>query len=135
AVCAITAVAVIHGGQWLRSWILGALTFTLALPLLVGLEASLTAMMVFEPLRGFLRRAQYLIVDYSQTDPIHVITPLVTLVALGVLLRSYRFQIFRATTLARPVSILSLIFVLQIFNPLQGNVIVGLSGALLILVP
>jgi O-Antigen ligase len=135
AVCACTAWAAMHGGQWLRGWILGALVFAMALPLALSLEASMIAMMLFEPLRGFLRRAQYLLVDYSQTDPIHVLTPIVTLIAFCMLLRKYRFQIFRATTLARTVSMLSLIFVLQIFNPLQGGLVVGLSGALLILVP
>src|SRR6266550_3290983 len=135
AVCAFTVLAVISGGQILRSWILAALFSVMAIPLLLGLEAGLFAIMIFEPFRGLLRRAQYLIVDYSQVDPIHVLTPLVTIMALGVLLRRQRFQLLRATPLAGAVSILSAIFVLEIFNPLQGGVAVGLSGALLILVP
>jgi hypothetical protein len=135
AAAAFTVLAVIGGGQILRGWILGALLFLMALPLMLSLEAGLIAMIVFEPFRGFIRRAQYVIVDYSQLDPIHLLTPLVTLMALGMLLQRYRFNIVRATPLAGVVSILTAIFVVQIFNPLQGGIMIGLSGAMLILVP
>ena len=63
----------------LRGWILAALFLTMALPLFFSLEAGLFAVMLFEPFRGLVRRGQYLIVDYSQFDPIHILTPLVTL--------------------------------------------------------
>ncbi|MDQ2975533.1 MAG: O-antigen ligase family protein [Acidobacteriota bacterium] len=135
AVAAFTVLAVIGGGQILRGWILGALLFLMAAPLMISLEAGLMAMILFEPFRGFIRRAQYLIVDYSQFDPIHVLTPLVTLMALGMLLQRHRFQIIRSTPLASVVTTLSAIFVAQIFNPLQGGLMIGLSGAMLTLVP
>lgn len=135
AVAAFTVLAVIGGGQILRGWILGALLFLMAAPLAISLEAGLVAMILFEPFRGFIRRAQYLIVDYSQFDPIHVLTPAVTLIALAMVLQRYRFQIIRATPLASLVTILAAIFVAQIFNPLQGGLMIGLSGAMLILVP
>jgi hypothetical protein len=135
AAAAFTVLAVIGGGQILRGWMLGALLFLMAFPLTLSLEAGLVAMIVFEPFRGFIRRAQYVFVDYSQLDPIHLLTPLVTLMALGRLLQRYRFNIVRATPLAGMVSILTAIFVIQIFNPLQGGIMIGLSGAMLILVP
>ena len=135
AACASTVLAAISGGEILRGWILAALFLTMALPLFFSLEAGLFAVMLFEPFRGLVRRGQYLIVDYSQFDPIHILTPLVTLVALGILLRRYRFTLFRATPLALTVTVLTAIFVAQIFNPLQGSLLVGFSGALLVLVP
>ena len=107
----------------------------MTLPLLVSLESTLVAMMLFEPLRGLLRRAQYLIVDYAGEDPIHLLTPLVTLMAFAMLLRSKRLNMFRATPLAGSVSVLGLIFALEIFNPLQGGLLTGLSGAMFLLVP
>src|SRR5260370_24464348 len=70
--------AISVGGQALRGLLLGGLAWLIALPLLVSLEAGLIAMMLFEPLRGFLRRAQYLVWTYSDSDPIHVLTPIVT---------------------------------------------------------
>jgi len=123
------------GGEALRWLGLGALAWSLALPLLVSLEAGLLAMMLFEPLRGFLRRAQYLFLPYSQTDPIHIVTPLITLMAFAMLLQRRKLRIFRETPLAGLVSILGLIYFLEIFNPLQGSITVGLSGALFMLVP
>jgi hypothetical protein len=135
AAAAFTVLAAITGGQILRSWILAALFFVMAFPLMISLEAGLVAMILFEPFRGFIRRAQYLIVEYSQFDPIHVLTPMVTLLALGVLLQRQRLQIIRATPLAGFVSILAAIFVIEILNPLQGGIMIGLSGAMLILVP
>ncbi len=123
------------GGEALRWLGLGALAWTLALPFLVSLEAGLTALMLFEPLRGFLRRAQYLFLPYTQSDPIHLVTPLITFLAFSALLNRRGFGMFRETFLAKLVSILGLIYFLQIFNPLQGGLSVGLSGALFVLVP
>jgi hypothetical protein len=131
----VTAWTVAAGGQALRGLLLSGLGWLLALPLLVSLEAGLIAMMLFEPLRGFLRRAQYLFLNYSDTDPIHIITPIVTLLAFAMLVHRRKLDILRATPLAGLVSILALIYFLQIFNPLQGGLSVGLSGAMFQLVP
>src|SRR6267142_4180737 len=132
---ALAVWAVTAGGEALRWLGIGALAWSLALPLLFSLEAGLFAMMLFEPLRGFLRRAQYLFLPYSQTDPIHIVTPLITLMAFAMLLQRRRLRIFQETPLAGLVSILALIYFLEIFNPLQGGLTVGLSGALFMLVP
>jgi len=132
---AVTAWAALTGGEILRAWSLTALVSLMSLPLLYSLEAGLLAMLIFEPLRGLLRRAQYLLVDYTPTDPIHLLTPLVTGLAFLLLLSNHRFSIFNKTPLARPVTLLTLICFLQIFNPLQGGLFVGLSGALFMLVP
>ena len=132
---ALATWAVNTGGEALRYVGLGAIAWSLALPLLVSLEAGLFAMMLFEPLRGFLRRTQYLFLPYSATDPIHIVTPLVTMLAFAMLLQRRKLRVLLATPLARLVSILGVIYVLEIFNPLQGGVTVGLSGALFMLVP
>ncbi len=135
AASAFTVWAIAAGGQGLRAWLLTALVWLMTAPLLVSLEASLIAMMLFEPFRGLLRRAEYLLVDYTTQDPIHLLTPIVTVFAMAVLMRKERLNILIATPLARPVSLLVLLFFLEIFNPLQGGLVVGLSGALFMLVP
>lgn len=135
AAAAFTVFAIASGGQVLRTWLLGAMVWLMALPLLVSLEAGLVAMMFFEPLRGLIRRAQYLFLDYASQDPIHVLTPIVTLFAFVLLVRSHRLQIFWSTPLAGAVSVLGSIYLLEIFNPLQGSLFVGLAGALFMLVP
>ena len=135
AAAAFTVFAIAAGGQVLRTWLLSALVWLMAMPLFVGLEAGLIAMMLFEPVRGVARRAQYLFVDYAAEDPIHLLTPIVTLCALVLLLRSRRLEIFVATPLAGAVSTLAAIYFLEIFNPLQGGVLSGLGGALFMLIP
>ena len=89
-----------NGGETLRLWMIGALLWLLSLPLLSGIEGTLIAMMMFEPVRGFLRRAQYLFVGYSDQEPIHLVTPIVTLIAVMVLLRRHRLTQLWATPLA-----------------------------------
>lgn len=135
AASVFTVWAITSGGQALRTWLLGALLWLMALPLLVSLEAGLLAMMIFEPLRGLLRRAQYLFVDYAATDPIHVLSPLVTLLAVALVLKTHGLGILRKSPLAGAISLLGLIYLVQIFNPLQGGLFIGLSGALFMLVP
>lgn len=127
--------AVNAGGEAWRWLGLGVIAWSLALPLFVSLEAGLFAMMLFEPLRGFLRRAQYLFLPYVESDPIHLITPLITMMAFVMLLQRRRLAMFSETRLAKMVSLLGFIYFIQIFNPLQGGLSVGLSGALFVLIP
>jgi hypothetical protein len=51
------------------------------------------------------------------------------------LLRSQSIAIFFASPMAKTVSLLGLIYFVEIFNPLQGGLFVGLAGALFMLVP
>jgi hypothetical protein len=133
AVCGAWAVAA--GDNIFRFFALGSVTGAMLISLLVSLETGLMAMILFEPFRGFLRRVQYLVVPYSQSEPIHLITPVVTFAAFLLLLQRQTLDIFRATPLAGAVSILAAIYFAQIFNPLQGSLFVGLTGALFFLVP
>lgn len=127
--------AVVAGEQVLRIFMLGAMALAMLVPLLISFEAGLTAMLVFEPLRGLIRRAQYIFVPYSETEPIHLITPFVTFCAFALVLMKHRIEIIRQTPLALWVTILCLICGLQIFNPLQGGLFIGFTGALYYLVP
>lgn len=135
AMAAATAWAINSGGQILRGFALGSITLAMLVPLLISFEAGLTTMIVFEPFRGLLRRMQYLIVPYSTSEPIHLLTPLVAFVALVLLLNRHKLEIFFATPTAKAVTLLAGICFLQIFNPLQGGLFVGLTGAMFVLVP
>lgn len=123
------------GGEALRWLVLGGFGSVMIFCLVISLEAGLIAMMIFEPLRGFLRRAQYLYLTYSQSDPIHIVTPIVTLLAFALILQRHRLRLFYQSPLAGLVSLLAVIYFVQIFNPLQGGLSVGLSGAMFVLVP
>lgn len=132
---ATTALAITSGGQLLRGLLLGGALWMMTLPLLYSLEAGMVMLMLFEPLRGFLRRAQFIFVEYTATDPIHLVTPLITVLAFTILLWRRRERIFVELPLALPVTILAMVFLLQVFNPSQGGLFVGMSGALFILLP
>jgi hypothetical protein len=108
---------------------------TMLVPLLVSLEAGLLAMMIFEPFRGFLRRAQYILVPYSQTEPIHLLVPIATFCAFLIVLFRHKLEIIRLTPLAGWTTALAAICFVQIFNPLQGGFFIGFTGALFYLVP
>lgn len=130
-----TAFAIAVGEQMLRVFMLGAMTLAMVIPLMVSLEAGLMAMLIFEPFRGFLRRAQYIFLPYSQTEPIHLIIPVVSFLALMLVLFRHKLETFILTPLAGTVSVLAIICAAQMFNPLQGGLYVGLSGGLFFLVP
>lgn len=127
--------AIVSGGQALRGFALSSVTLAMLVPLLISLEACLTAMIIFEPFRGLLRRLQYLIVPYSQNEPIHLLTPVVTIFAFLLLLNRHKLEMFFATPLAKLVSVMAAICFLQIFNPLQGGLYIGLTGGMFVLVP
>ncbi len=127
--------AIVSGGNVLRMFTLGSVTLALIIPLMVSLEAGLIAMVVFEPFRGVLRRAQYLIVGYSQNEPIHLITPIVTSLGILLILSKEKLRMFSATPLSGAFTVLVFICILQIFNPLQGGLQIGLVGALFYLIP
>jgi hypothetical protein len=134
-IATVTGWAIVSGEQIFRAFGLGAVTLGMLLPLAASLEAGLMAMIVFEPFRGFLRRAQYLIVPYSQSEPIHLITPVITFFAFLIVLQRKKTALFYRTPLALPVTILAFICFLHVFNPLQGSLFVGFTGAMYYLVP
>jgi hypothetical protein len=130
-----TAFGAAAGENLLRLTLLGGMLSTMLVPLLISLEAGLMAIMIFEPFRGFLRRAQYILVPYSQTEPIHLLVPIATLCAFLIVLFRHKLEIIRLTPLAMWTTALAAICFAQIFNPLQGGFFIGFSGALFYLVP
>lgn len=131
----LTAWSIAAGEQLLRVWLLGGIFTAMLIPLLVSLEAGLTAMLIFEPFRGILRRAQYIFLPYTDSEPIHLLTPILTMIAFLLVLFRHKLATFVLTPLAGATSVLALICTAQIFNPLQGGLYVGLTGALFFLVP
>ncbi len=123
------------GENLLRMVLLGGMLSTMLVPLMVSLEAGLMAIMIFEPFRGFLRRAQYILVPYSQTEPIHLLVPVATFAAFTIILFRHKLETIRLTPLAGWTTVLAAICFVQIFNPLQGGIFIGFTGALFYLVP
>ncbi len=127
--------AAFAGTTAVRGFALATAGLMMLVPLLINLQWGLMAMVVFEPLRGFLRRLQYLIVPYSENEPIHLLTPIVTIVAFLFVFKRFSLGLLFDGPLTKAVTVLGAICVLQVLNPLQGGIAVGLSGALFYLVP
>ena len=135
AMALFAAIGAAAGENLLRLTMLGGMLWVMLAPLLISLEAGLTAVMIFEPFRGFLRRAQYIFVPYSQTEPIHMLVPIVTVCAFLMVLFRHKLETIRLTPLAGWTTALAAICFVQMFNPLQGSLFVGLTGGLFYIIP
>lgn len=89
------------------------------------------------PFLGVFRRMLY---QQNQVsfDPLLLVLPLFCLLMLLVISIEYRQQltaVLRESLTARLLAWLMVVFALQIFNPAQGGLVVGVAGALFYLVP
>ncbi len=110
-----------------------AVSFSLRKPVLV-----LYSLLLYLPFMGFIRRWLIPHTGWSGFDPLVVLAPsIVLLIASFWLYRTYvmRESIIDDTTLFKLIRYLLLIEVLQIFNPLQGSLIVGLGGVIFYIAP
>ena len=113
------------------------LTLAIAFPLIawaaIDVRSSIIAGMVYLVLLGDIRRALIPLVGWSGLDPLLLLG-----VAFAVLLCAYAIvsgQIKADTALARWTLGLMAVMVIQMFNPKQGGLIVGVAGAIFLLAP
>ncbi|MBI3450706.1 MAG: hypothetical protein HY049_17555 [Acidobacteria bacterium] len=94
--------------------------------------------LLFLPFMYYLRRQVLYFNDFSKTDPILIFPPLVAIAMFtGILLfqgnRCYRY--FQSSLLMKLLVSLGGVYFLEMFNPLQGNILVGVAGAMYFIVP
>jgi len=121
-----------------RLIVTGTIAFLLFVVAIGSIRKGIIAILIFLPFMAFLRRAIYFVSPYAKYDPIHLVAPaLVLFILVGILLfdKERLAQAFKGNSLAKYVILLLGLFVLQIFNPLQGNLSVGLGGALYYVIP
>jgi hypothetical protein len=82
---------------------------------------------------GDLRRWLLAFAEWSGADPLLVVGPAVAILLWGVAMTSDRAGI--ETPLSRWILLLMGIMIVQIFNPIQGGLLVGAAGAMFLLVP
>jgi len=99
----------------------------------IDIRLSILGMFVFLTLLGDIRRLLVPVVGWSGSDPILMVGPVFTVLVLAFALLSRRISL--ESTLSKWVLLFSAIMVLQIFNPKQGGLMVGIAGAILIIVP
>jgi hypothetical protein len=90
------------------------------------------------PFLALTRRALYLVSPYTSLDPILLIAPLTCAVVVTMSLVVDRDRLvlaLRQTTTAKLFVALMCIFMLEMLNPLQGGIAVGIGGALFYVAP
>jgi hypothetical protein len=94
--------------------------------------------LVFLPFMYFLRRQVLHFNEFSKTDPILLFPPLVTIAMFLGYIIFYTADFFRylqRSLLMKLLVALQVIYFVEIFNPLQGNILVGVAGAMYFMVP
>ncbi len=95
-------------------------------------------LLVFLPFMYFIRRLVLNFQEFDSRDPILIFPAVTTLVMfLGVLVffSALLFRYMQGGALLKAVSLLMFYLGLEIFNPLQGSILVGVAGAMYFLFP
>lgn len=131
---AVLGMQVTRGGLVLR--IVGAVgvMVLLAIPAIENPRWAMYALFWWLPFLGLARRLLLSSAGAAPLDPLLLVTSAVSLVIFTSLLLSRRANL-GGTALSRLVFYLLMIGVVQIFNPLQGGILVGLTGVMFVLVP
>lgn len=94
---------------------------------------AVVGLMVWLVMLGTLRRIFLMIFDSGGSDPLVLVAPAVAVVLVLIAARRGAFR--SRTPLSNSVMLLSALMVLGVLNPLQGGVVVGLTGLVFVLVP
>lgn len=96
-------------------------------------RAAILSLFVFLTLMGDLRRYVGTVFGFSGTDPLLLVGPVTTLLMMIALLVNKAIRL--DTKLSRAVAGMMGFMLLQMFNPLQGGIAVGLGGAMFYVIP
>ena len=129
----ISAVSVFLALGEVRLVLAVVLIFVLIALATVRIQAAIMAGVVVLVLMGDLRRALITVSDWSETDPLLLIGPAL---ALALVAHAGAVQALRIDTpLARWTLALMAVMTLQVFNPAQGGLIVGVTGIMFLMIP
>jgi len=104
----------------------------------ISLKSGITALIIYLPFMAFIRRYIYVYGRYVSMDPILILSDVITIWMFGYLIifkGKEIYKLFRENKLVRLTTILLFIFILQIFNPRQGSILVGVGGAKFYIIP
>lgn len=123
--------------EHLRTVIVFSILFFLAATS-INLKSGIIALAVYLPFMAFIRRFIYIYGRYVAVDPILIVSDVITIWMFGYLAIFKRREIWksiRENRIARLASLLLVLFFLQMFNPKQGSIFVGIGGAKYYIVP
>ncbi len=120
-------------------WVaVGTIAFLLFLTTLINVRKGIIATLVFLPFMAFIRRALYSISPYVKLDPILLVGPAIAVFIFVEIFMFHRDRLSKTlkdSLLSKCVIALFVLFGLQIFNPLQGSILIGLGGVMYYVVP
>ena len=132
AVGAVVLTFLIINGEVRAAVALTCLCTLVALAVL-HIPAAIFGAFVYLVLMGDLRRLLIPWAGWSGTDPLLLVGPVFAILLCGYAWASQAVRV--NTSMARWVLMLMAVMVLQMFNPRQGGLIVGVAGGLFYLVP
>ncbi len=128
--CIVPAMYLLIQGQYsLLTFLVVAATFLISWPL--DKTTSLMLVLLFEFLLGDLRRVVNTYAGYPKLDPLLLAGPVFALcIAIPILLK-----VKVSDPLSKVVLGVTAVMTLEMVNPRQGSILVGMSGALFMLIP
>ncbi|MEI7026113.1 hypothetical protein [Paenibacillus sp. y28] len=126
--------------EWFRLLVFGGFALLIVALSIRKPKLLLYGLLLYLPFMGFFRRLLIPLFGWSSFDPLVVLPPTAVLL-LGSywVYRTYMRRISIApeddSPLFRLLRWFMLVCVLQVFNPMQGNILVGLGGVMFYLVP
>jgi len=102
------------------------------------IENGIMAIFIYLPFMAFIRRFIYSFSSYISIDPILIVCDMLIVLMFSYLIICEKSRIssfYTNNRLVKASFLLLLLFSLQIFNPLQGNLMIGLAGAKFYIVP
>jgi hypothetical protein len=106
---------------------------TLVILATVSIRLSIVATLVYLTLLGDIRRLLIPVAGWSGTDPLILIGPLFVVILTAYVFATKKAQF--STQLAPWILALMVIMALQIMNPRQGGLMVGIAGAMFYIIP
>ncbi len=130
----VTSILLVYGEF---RYILLVLLGFLALACL-DLRRGVYILLTFLPFMYFLRRQVLHFQSFDARDPILLFPAVTTVLMFMSVLIFYGpliYRYLRQSSLFKACVLLMVVFLLQIFNPLQGNILIGFAGGLYYIVP
>lgn len=138
AVVFLLGVLIARVGQGLRWGLVLMVMFLVGVLALTRPKAAMLAVLAYLPFMGLIRRYVYAEQGGTPFDPLLMVAPVAT-VCLAVYTVVNRFPELQAaltaTRLSKAMTVLMVVFVVQMANPLQGSPLVGITAAIYYLVP
>lgn len=125
---------VAKGGSMVRVAVALCVMLVLAIPAVEQPRKAIQALFVVLPILGIVRHAFLSATGAAFLDPLLLISSAVVLMIWTSLLLNREVD-FEGTGLSKLVFLLLIVGAIQVFNPGQGNLLVGLTGVMINLIP